>query len=872
MIPLRYFHWMALLLAPLLWLSQSALADSGSASTRAALSANPTELALLVGDTATVELNNISGSVRVSSSNSRVASASVSGSSITVTARAAGTTRLTVRDSRNRVTIDVAVTMPPPIAVRPSALNLLVGASASVDLSNVSGSASVSTSNSGVATASVSGDRVTVLAKNAGTARLTVRDAYSSATINVTVTAPPPMSASPSSLNLLAGASANVALSNVSGSASVSSSNAGVATASVSGNSVTVLAKAAGTAQLTVSDAYSNITINVTVTAPVTTMTANPSSLSLVVGTTGNIATSHASGAVSATSSNTQNVRVSVSGGNVVVTARRVGTARVTIKDSKTTLTIPVTVSQTSGGGGGGGGTTSTYTLLAWNDLGMHCMDADYSVFSILPPFNNLHAQLVDSGNNGLVTSGVTLTYEAMADLAGSTNSASAGKTNFWLYATPLYGANLADNIGLTGNAAPSFTPQPLKFDVTSSQFIADGIPMTPYDDAGSKNPYPMVKVVARNASGTQLAQARVVLPVSDEMSCISCHGSSAGPDARPAAGWANLGDPDRDYKTNILRLHDEKSLPVQAYRDALATRGYDSTGLATTAASGKPILCAACHASNALPGTGIAGIKPLTAAIHTHHAMVKDAATGQVLDSIDNRSACYQCHPGSQTKCLRGAMGKATLANGQAAMSCQSCHGTMANVGSGTRVGWLDQPNCQACHHDGQRELTAVSSTGLLKKWLDTRFATNPDVPGTGFSLYRFSKGHGGLQCEACHGSTHAEFPSSHANDNVLANDVQGRSGTIGECSACHKTVPVTADQGPHGMHTVGSAWVSKHQSYAKSNRSACAACHGADFRGTVLSTVPVARSLNADGRTVNYTPGQKAGCYDCHNGPNGG
>jgi hypothetical protein len=35
------------------------------------------------------------------------------------------------------------------------------------------------------------------------------------------------------------------------------------------------------------------------------------------------------------------------------------------------------------------------HKLLGWNDLGMHCMDADCSVFSILPPFNNLHAQLV---------------------------------------------------------------------------------------------------------------------------------------------------------------------------------------------------------------------------------------------------------------------------------------------------------------------------------------------------------------------------------------------------------------------------------------------------------------------------------------------
>ena len=26
------------------------------------------------------------------------------------------------------------------------------------------------------------------------------------------------------------------------------------------------------------------------------------------------------------------------------------------------------------------------YSLVGWNNLGMHCMDSDYSVFSILPP------------------------------------------------------------------------------------------------------------------------------------------------------------------------------------------------------------------------------------------------------------------------------------------------------------------------------------------------------------------------------------------------------------------------------------------------------------------------------------------------------
>jgi len=677
------------------------------------------------------------------------------------------------------------------------------------------------------------------------------------------------MTASPNALTLSPKATATVVLSNISGSAKVTSSNSKIATASLSNGKINVTAKAVGTARITAKDKTTTLSIPVTVNAaPV--LTANPTTLNLVVGAKSVITLTNVSGSLKASSSKTAVATVSLSGSKATVTAKSAGTALITLKDSKTTLSVPVTVTTTTGGGGGGTVGTS-HTLLAWNDLGMHCMDGDYSVFSILPPYNNLHAQLIDSSNNKLVTSGVTLTFESMADADGSVNSISSSKTNFWQYAKSIFGVDLPVGTGLTGNATASFTPQTMTLDAASNQFVAEGIPITPYDDSGRKNPYPMVKVIARDATGKQLAQARVVLPVSDEMSCAACHASNSGAAAKPAAGWIAGETGEREYKLNILRLHDEKSLANATYKNALATKGYNAAGLFATATAGKPILCASCHASNALPGTGIAGIKPLTAAIHSSHALVKDATSGVLLDSITNRNACYQCHPGSETKCLRGVMGNAVLTDGKAAIDCQGCHGTMSNVGRSTRTGWLDQPDCQSCHHDGKRELAAVSATGILKKWTDTRYATNANVPATGKNLYRFSKGHGGLQCEACHGGTHAEYPSSHANDNVLSKDVQGREGSIGECASCHKNVPLTADKGPHGMHTVGSAWVGKHGDYAEKSSTACAYCHGADYRGGILSTVKAARSFNADGKTVNYAAGQKVGCYDCHNGPKG-
>jgi hypothetical protein len=410
--------------------------------------------------------------------------------------------------------------------------------------------------------------------------------------------------------------------------------------------------------------------------------------------------------------------------------------------------------------------------------------------------------------------------------------------------------------------------------------WVAEGLPITPYSDAKDangnfiKNFYPMVKVVAKDSSGTVLASTKVVLPVSDEMSCKSCHASNSSADAKPVAGWVNDSDPEKDWKKNILRLHDEK------FPNAIATAGMQSTytggTLFATSAAGKPIMCAACHKSNALQTAAIPGVKPLTEALHGKHAAVKDPASGLALNDSTKRDACYLCHPGSTTKCLRGVMGNAKTASGSNAIDCQSCHGNMNAVGAAGREGWLDEPSCQNCHDKDssgvyQRYLTVFDSSGQRRATVDTRFATTANTPLPGFSLYRFSKGHGNMQCEACHGATHAEYPSSHPNDNVQSLDLQGHVGTIAECTVCHATVPNTTSGGPHGMHTVGQAWISGHEHAAESNRAYCATCHGSDYRGSVLSKTSMARTFTIEGRTKTYTAGQQVTCYDCHNGPSG-
>ena len=527
-------------------------------------------------------------------------------------------------------------------------------------------------------------------------------------------------------------------------------------------------------------------------------------------------------------------------------------------------------------------GTTNTtpangfpYMLTAWNDLGMHCMDGnDFSVFSILPPYNNLHAQLKDK-NGDLVTSGVTITYESTVGTDGKINTSSSDKTNFWDFSQKLFGAVLSPDVGLKGKYTPSSTPRTLDFNPQYEWWEAEGIPLTPYNNDGSKNYYPLVKVTAKDPSGAILASVNVVLPVSDEMDCKRCHATnSLAPKAMPKAGWVAMSDPEKDFKYNILRLHDERipnavsdhigSLSAKAYN-------YDPAGLEATAKSGTPILCAACHSSNALPGTGVDGIKPFTQAIHSFHAKVTDPYTGLSLNDSNNRAACYACHPGAQTKCLRGAMGDARDSAGNAVMQCQSCHGHMSNVGNSQRQGWLDEPNCQACHHDGVRETSAIDpATNTLRHVVDTKFATNLNTPATGLSLYRFSKGHGKLQCEACHGATHAIYPA-HTADNQLSQTLQGHTGTVGECNACHNSVPNTISGGPHGMHPVGQSWVKEHGDAAEHNTAQCTACHGKDYRGTPLSETWTDRSFSTEWGTKNFAKDHQISCYDCHNGPNG-
>ena len=369
--------------------------------------------------------------------------------------------------------------------------------------------------------------------------------------------------------------------------------------------------------------------------------------------------------------------------------------------------------------------------------------------------------------------------------------------------------------------------------------------------------------------------------------------------------------------KINILRLHDAKhgdrytsSIDGSpAVCDAKADPN-DPDCLANQT----PVQCSQCHYSPALdlaqtgpidePAQGKKGRQQtrhisMSRAMHFTHAQFKDGSGKPLFPEMPAptdaargsepavndfelsvlEETCYQCHPGKKTQCLRGAMFKGGVV-------CQDCHGNMAQVGDdfsaglpsgkgldlAKRVPWASEPKCQSCHTGDALQPNhpagaIVSKDGLrlLQAWQpgdanatpieapDSRFAENN-------SLYRLSgnkgggKGHNGVMCEGCHGSTHAIWPNPNpnANDNVAANQLQGHSGKIVECETCHADTlanAITLD-GPHGMHPVGGTKFANggHEDLAEKNGDACRACHGRNGEGTVLSRVAVTRSFTIE------------------------
>lgn len=345
------------------------IVDNGSCGNLTLL---PATAQVRVGATMQLAIAGGSGQYIVSSDNPAVATATASGVVMIVTAgNRTGSATITLRDQSDTskvVTLPVTVvadTTPsvPAVTTSPQTLNLLPGASADVLLSGGSGKFDVAVSNTQIATATLSGNVLRVTAQSLpGTATVTIRDQVDptrSATVSVTVGsgAASAITASPQSLNLGSGASADVLLSGGSGKFDYAVSNSVVATAVLAGNKLTVTAGAnTGSATVTVrdqTDPTRTAVIPVTVTAgpaPIKPMTASPSAATGSVSETLHFLLQNGTAPYNVVVSNPSiaTVTLPVVGNLINVELKQAGQTTLVVTDANgQTLNIQVTANQT---------------------------------------------------------------------------------------------------------------------------------------------------------------------------------------------------------------------------------------------------------------------------------------------------------------------------------------------------------------------------------------------------------------------------------------------------------------------------------------------------------------------------------------------
>ncbi|MGE4559359.1 MAG: cytochrome ubiquinol oxidase subunit I [Desulfobulbus sp.] len=380
------------------------------------------------------------------------------------------------------------------------------------------------------------------------------------------------------------------------------------------------------------------------------------------------------------------------------------------------------------------------YVLLAWSPVGMNNMAEVEGVLSLLPPGSELRAQLIKRGETPeIINQGVVLTYRPDRHGGGKNPAVPSGEMM-----------------------------------VDEDCFVAEHIAINP---AGghSFDPYPVFFLEARDENGNLLATTKVAVPVSTEVGCSTCHGTSPELGDRPGLG--------RETAFNILGVHDRLS----------------RTGLLRQARQGQEIRCRDCHADRLFKAGGLPDQLNLSAAIHGFHA--------NYLKEMGARS-CGFCHPSAttgRTRMLRGI-------HAATGMDCTSCHGVLEDQALGLlkkehqagksrarvlmqhlapravtsveaikpRSPWTQQPDCLHCHVDYQ----APDTDTLLQSW-------TADEQG----LYRNrTDDNGRLFCGACHSSAHAVYPADNPYgeqlDGLQPLQYQGNRLPMGSnrnCALCH-------------------------------------------------------------------------------------
>ncbi|MDA8164556.1 MAG: hypothetical protein M0017_05955 [Desulfobacteraceae bacterium] len=426
-------------------------------------------------------------------------------------------------------------------------------------------------------------------------------------------------------------------------------------------------------------------------------------------------------------------------------------------------------------GSGKAEATTYSYTVVATNDLGMHCVCMTFDKFVLLPPFNTLRAQVIRKGSDPSVMASPTsirVEYSIVEDTK-ATLDADPYYQNWVTYAPKLFPTSQGylPPKDASGNYQSPFTGAKLSGQMTAHStegwWEVKGVPAYPVIDSNgimidplggpNRNPYLTASVKAYDqATNTLLAQTTTVVPAGFG-GCCSCHiqvAQNYGFPATPEGSFEAMGYlHQRDNGINIAQIDP------------------DGDGIMG------PIRCSQCHLDPAMGEStppGYAGYPTsqytFSDVLHRFHVQ------SQAVQTMDPNIAtdCYKCHPGNGVNCYRGTHKTKTI--GSHAIWCSDCHGDLNQRVAQNQMAypWSDKtlPQCATCHGTTWGEGGGYLNTGIFGKYLNSR-------------------GHEDHQilCSTCHGEPHGLYPSTLAKDNQEMINLQNSSLPLGggSCNACH-------------------------------------------------------------------------------------
>ncbi len=242
--------------------------------------------------------------------------------------------------------------IPEDLAIENDKVVLQEGTTATVAVTAGSGIYTASSNNTGIATASIVDNNVTINAIAAGSAIITVTDTKAETnkteTIAVTVTAATPdLALANSTASVQVGKNATVAITAGSGTYTASSDDNDIVTASIAGNNVKITGVAEGTATVTVTDTETSKTKTIAVTVTTATtpdLAIDNTNVSVKIAKTTEVNITNGSGKYSVKSQNTKIATVILQDNVISITGKKAETTKVIVTDTQSQQTKEILV------------------------------------------------------------------------------------------------------------------------------------------------------------------------------------------------------------------------------------------------------------------------------------------------------------------------------------------------------------------------------------------------------------------------------------------------------------------------------------------------------------------------------------------------